>query len=256
MQKQLIVGQMIDFFLKKYHMSRKQLGAATGKSESAVSKWIKGTNTPLAKDLSIMTQLFDTNIETLLYGESQDQAEHLQLDEAELITKYRKVSAQNKERIADYANMVYQKQFNTEFATEVIDLNSYIEETRAPYITNQTGQYIEIYGKASAGSGVEVPERDLKEQVFYTGKVPKHDFALLVQGDSMEPLFKHDEVIFIKRDDTISGPQIGVIKYKGEAFVKKVYLEQDHVRLVSLNRDYQDIICQNYEVEYVGKVVM
>ncbi|MGX7420068.1 helix-turn-helix domain-containing protein [Carnobacterium gallinarum] len=68
MEKKLIVGQMIDYYLKEQKMTRKTLGEILGKSESAVSKWVSGANTPLAKDLAIMSELFDVDIETLMYG--------------------------------------------------------------------------------------------------------------------------------------------------------------------------------------------
>ena len=59
MKKQLIVGEMIDYFLQQQKMTRKHLGELLGKSESAVSKWISGANTPLAKDLAIMSENFN-----------------------------------------------------------------------------------------------------------------------------------------------------------------------------------------------------
>lgn len=73
MNKKIVVGKMIRFFLDKNNMTMKELGKELGKTESTVSKWVSGKSTPLAKDLSKITNIFNVNIETLLYG---DQDEH------------------------------------------------------------------------------------------------------------------------------------------------------------------------------------
>ncbi|EAV9864490.1 XRE family transcriptional regulator [Listeria monocytogenes] len=103
MMRKLIVGEMIDYYLKINKMSRKKLGDATGKSESAVSKWINGINTPLAKDLSIMTELFNTDIETLLYGVSSDLGV-ISDDEKNLIKDYRNITDRQKGEVRGMIN--------------------------------------------------------------------------------------------------------------------------------------------------------
>ncbi|MBC1377879.1 helix-turn-helix domain-containing protein [Listeria innocua] len=101
--RKLIVGKMIDYYLKLNNISRKSLGSALGKSESAVSKWVNGINTPMAKDLSIMIELFDTDIETLLYGPSSDLGT-ISDDEKKLIRDYRSISERQKGEIRGMIN--------------------------------------------------------------------------------------------------------------------------------------------------------
>lgn len=68
MPRKIIVGKMIRSYLDKNHMTMKELGIKLGKSESTVSKWISGSSTPMAKDLSTMTEIFHTSIDHLMYG--------------------------------------------------------------------------------------------------------------------------------------------------------------------------------------------
>lgn len=72
MEKDLQIGNMIKYFLSKNNMTMKQLGEKLGRSESNVSKWIKGTSTPQAKELSKMTYIFETDINTLMFGEKKE----------------------------------------------------------------------------------------------------------------------------------------------------------------------------------------
>ncbi|QFR24117.1 helix-turn-helix domain-containing protein [Schleiferilactobacillus harbinensis] len=84
MPRKIIVGKMIRYYLDQNHMTMKELGAKLGKSESTVSKWISGTSTPMAKDLSTMTEIFHTSIDHLMYGGEPTRSE----DHATLIAAH------------------------------------------------------------------------------------------------------------------------------------------------------------------------
>ncbi|MDN6424163.1 MAG: S24 family peptidase [Tetragenococcus koreensis] len=47
-----------------------------------------------------------------------------------------------------------------------------------------------------------------------------------------------------------------VVQIDEQAYIKKVYLENDNLRLVSLNQDYDDILADGENnIRIVGKVV-
>jgi phage repressor protein C with HTH and peptisase S24 domain len=54
-------------------------------------------------------------------------------------------------------------------------------------------------------------------------------------------------------DEIINGALM-VVTIGNEAFIKKVYLENNCIRLVSLNKDYEDIRASE-GVKIIGKVV-
>ena len=68
MARKIIIGDMIRYFLKENGMTMKQLGDKLNKSESNVSKWISGSSTPQAKELAEMTFIFETDLNTLMFG--------------------------------------------------------------------------------------------------------------------------------------------------------------------------------------------
>ena len=64
------IGKMIDRYRKRDGLTLEELGKRLDKSPSAVSRWISGDRSPMVDDLIRLTELFDTDIESLLYGET------------------------------------------------------------------------------------------------------------------------------------------------------------------------------------------
>lgn len=114
-------------------------------------------------------------------------------------------------------------------------------------------------GAVSAGTG-EWLEDEYKEEITISAdKVPSspYDLVLRVNGDSMEPLFQNHEYIFVRNTTEIRNGQIGVFIVDNEAYLKKAYVEKDHLRLVSLNKAYDDLVFDDKnEIKAVGVVVM
>ncbi|RZI49815.1 helix-turn-helix domain-containing protein [Lactococcus kimchii] len=68
--KKIRLPEMIDYFRKENSWTMKEFGEKLGKSESAISKWIKGVRSPMVEDFDKMVNLFNTDPETLMYGAS------------------------------------------------------------------------------------------------------------------------------------------------------------------------------------------
>lgn len=115
------------------------------------------------------------------------------------------------------------------------------------------------YGAVSAGTGEWLGEEYKEEVTLPASIVPNQafDFVLRVNGNSMEPLFKDDEYIFVRKTEDIRNGQIGVFVVDGEAYLKKAYLEKDCLRLVSLNKNYEDLLFNGQnDIKLVGVVVI
>lgn len=103
---------------------------------------------------------------------------------------------------------------------------------------------IEIKGYVSAGRG-EYLSDDARETVTISGPVPSdYDFAVKVNGDSMQPLLSDKQVIFIKKlvdCDDVRNNQIVIAKIGSDAYVKKISIDSKGIKLISLNKEYADI---------------
>ncbi|HDJ2799202.1 TPA: helix-turn-helix transcriptional regulator, partial [Staphylococcus aureus] len=128
----------------------------------------------------------------------------------------------------------------------VVDINSY----------KQDKVEVDVNGCVSAGVGESLHE----EAIFKTyvkAPVPPHDLALKVNGNSMEPMFKDGEIIFVEKTHNIKNGQIGIFIIEGEAYLKKVFVEDNRLTLVSLNKKYRDLhFYRNESVRLVGKVIL
>ena len=104
----------------------------------------------------------------------------------------------------------------------------------------------------SAGTG-EWQDENFKEEIEYDGQIPSHDYVVRVNGDSMQPLFEDNQILFIKKTHDVRDGQIIVCTLNNETYVKKIMGN----RLVSLNKKYDDIQINEYDdFSVVGVVVL
>ncbi|TYR28865.1 helix-turn-helix transcriptional regulator [Staphylococcus epidermidis] len=161
------------------------------------------------------------------------------------LTTLLQLTAPRQHNVLDFANHQLELQKSTD--DNVIDLDTYKNDN-----TTETA----VNGYVSAGTGEQIFDEPMFK-VNIKGYVPPHDIALQVNGNSMEPVFNDKEVIFVEKSNDIKNGQIGVFIINGEAYVKKVHVEEDRLTLVSLNKDYRDLhFYENEGVRLVGKVIL
>lgn len=88
-----------------------------------------------------------------------------------------------------------------------------------------------------------------------------YDYALKVNGDSMEPLFADGQIIFVIK--VTSGNlfdlsnRIVIADFNGDAYVKKLVITHEELRLVSLNKEYKDkIVTEDDDFKVTGIVAL
>ena len=112
-----------------------------------------------------------------------------------------------------------------------------------------------IYEKLSAGTGTAIYE-DHSYDLAYFDKELDHDIASWIYGDSMEPKYKDGQVALIKETGWDYDGAIYAVVWDGQTYIKKVYKEEDGLRLVSLNDKYDDKFARwEEEPRIIGKVV-
>lgn len=108
----------------------------------------------------------------------------------------------------------------------------------------------------SAGTGTYLFEDISYEMMSVdTRQYPNVDFALRISGDSMEPRFFHNDIIYVKSTQHINNGQIGIFYYENEAYLKKLHIENNKMFLVSLNDKYAPIEIKNDTFRIVGAVL-
>lgn len=110
-----------------------------------------------------------------------------------------------------------------------------LAESTAPYD-------VKARTELAAGIGHSYDDNDIKT-VQVTNEPPRHDLASIVNGDSMLPDYENGDVVYLKDTgfSSYSG-QVCAVVVNDKTYLKKVYTEEDCLRLVSINPKYGDIV--------------
>ena len=158
-------------------------------------------------------------------------------NEQSLIKKYRSLDGYGRKAINNLLEVEYER------------CNTVIEEDTPLYITKPY-----YTAGASAGNG-EYLFDDLDCTAISLPDTPlnnKADLVIAVRGHSMEPTYYDGDKLLVKKQSELNIGEIGVFIINGESYVKE--LGKD--KLISHNKQYQDIHCSDYDnMTTVGKVI-
>ncbi|WP_407082273.1 helix-turn-helix transcriptional regulator [Streptococcus pluranimalium] len=107
----------------------------------------------------------------------------------------------------------------------------------------------------SAGHGNRLWDEYETKEVF-TDKDYLYDVATWIEGQSMEPVYQDGEVALIREGGFDYDGAVYAVAWNEQLYIKKVYIEKDGYRLVSINKEYPDKFAPvEDEPKIVGKIV-
>ena len=125
-------------------------------------------------------------------------------------------------------------------------------------LNEQNNKVVPLLG-ATAANPTELSYGDTVYGESITTDVPKKaDGALVVKGDSMEPLFVDGSIVFYRQQANVENGDLAIIEIDGDGVTfKKVYFNYDEniVILRSLNSKYEDREMKPDEIRVIGKVI-
>lgn len=207
-----------------------------------LSKWERSIEEPKLSSVKMLADYFEVSVDDLANKDlSLTSEENIETDN--LLSIYNKLENPRKEKVYSFAEEQLEEQTYT--------VNENVVEF--PYKTELPET--ELQGiPVSAGDG-EWLEGLEKETIYYKGIVPKHDFVAIVNGKSMEPTFEDNEILFVKKSHEARKGQFVVARINGMAFLKKFVIESGKPKLLSLNKEYDDIeIGEQDRFEIIGIV--
>lgn len=225
-------------------MNDETLADLVNVSRTTVTRWRTGIRSPKMEKLPEIAKIF--NVDPKVFVGEMD------LPQSNIVSIYEKLDKSRQQKVYDFASDQLAEQ-NNPHKNNIAKFPSRNDDEQTDYDIYSD---IKIYGAASAGPG-EVLMDEHTETVTYHGFVPKHDYALIVNGNSMEPLFADQQVIFVDKTEEAYNGQIVIAYLNGNAYVKKLWISSDKCELVSLNPDYAPIeITENDDFCIDGVVVL
>lgn len=112
-----------------------------------------------------------------------------------------------------------------------------------------------FYTTVSAGTGSFLDGEDY--EMYTSPDIPEEaSFGVYVSGDSMEPCYHNEELIWIEQTEQLEDGEIGIFYLDGNAYVKKFQNNENGTYLVSLNKKYNPIpITENNSFKIFGRVL-
>ncbi|WP_462257634.1 S24 family peptidase [Ruminococcus champanellensis] len=107
----------------------------------------------------------------------------------------------------------------------------------------------------SAGLGVDLLAQDGASETISVPATPttrRADFSVLVEGDSMEPMFSDGDIVLVEQEQEVPEGQVGIFAVNGAGYIKKA----GRRCLISANDKYDDIpISPDDSVRCFGLVI-
>ena len=211
------------------------LSKMTGIGKSSISQWLSGKYSAKQDKIFLVANALNINPSWLIGADVPMN------DETTLDRIYNVSSSLDKERQEKVYDYAYQQ---------------HLEQNNVIKFPVPTRTQVSVYGAVSAGNGEYLLD-GTPELVDYDGAVPEHDFAVVVNGDSMEPTFEDKQIIFVKKTHEARNGQFVIADYDHQAYVKKLMRDENGCRLVSLNKKYDDMVIDDeHELSIFGVVVL
>lgn len=230
---------------KEKGFTQRKLADLIGISLRSYQRYEEKSGTPTKKRLEEIAKLFDVSVSYLL-GETNIRTN------SKITHIMEQLSSERQDKTIFFAETQLKEQKKE---NKIIQFNQSLYE-------------IKVFADQglSAGKGNGISD-DHSTYIVYWTKWVNHDYGVPIKGDSMEPDY-HDKDIALIQEQPLpdcDGQVCAVLDFsKGASYIKCVTVEDEFLRLVSLNRSvddegnllYEDILLPRDETtKILGKVI-
>ncbi|WP_273721596.1 XRE family transcriptional regulator [Leuconostoc mesenteroides] len=210
-----------------------ELSKLTNIGKSSISQWLSGKYSAKQDKIFVIAKALNVNPSWLI-GANVPMSNETLPDK--IFNLSSKLTEKRQNKVYNFAKQQYNEQKNV--------------------IQMPVKSEVSVCGAVSAGTGEYLLD-NTPELVPYEGDVPEHDYAVIVNGDSMLPLFEDKQIIFVKKTFEARSGQVVIAYYDNQAYVKKYVNDEKGARFVSLNKSYDDMpIDETHEAQIIGVVVL
>ena len=213
------IGEVISEHRKNKKLSQVELSEKLSEkkievSNAAISAWDKGNSMPSAEALLATCEILGiSDIYTEFIG-------------ANPLDPFKDLNEEGRQKVLDYAELLV-KSGDYNKPTNIIEFKP---RTMKVALT-----------RASAGTGNFLDEENFDEMEVLEPVPEKADFGVYIDGDSMEPRFHNEELVWIEQTEALESGDIGLFFLDGLTYIKKYVVNNAGTFLVSLNAKYKPL---------------
>ena len=200
---------------KELKMTQKDIADQLGITYQAYSAWERGIKQPSREKVKLLEWIL--NVPKGYFTE------------LEIVRLYKTLSDEGKDQALSHIKSLVQK-----------------EQCKNTALISEKLYEYHVYEKMSAGIGSSV-YNDENYDIVYFDKELAHDFASWISGDSMEPRYQNGSVALIRETGFDYDGAVYAVVCNSQTYIKRVYREDEGLRLVSINPKYKDIFISYYE---------
>lgn len=206
-----------------------------GVSTETVRCWESGIKTPSMDAILSMSDILNMSTDALLdIPVRPDGQLVLSPTEVKLIQDFRALDYYGQKVVEDICSIEKSRMEDSH------GIRDYVAE--ANMITKAPMRFIPKYfSPAAAGRSAPIDDSDY-EMIPVDETVPEAaDFAVCIQGDSMEPLISDGDTVYVRKDRDLSNGDIGIFCVDGSMYCKE-YLKDSkgNLLLASYNEERKD----------------
>ena len=226
-----IMAKNITKYMEKAGVDRNKLSADLGISYTTITDWIKGKTYPRIDKIELLANYFGVSKSDLVEDAVSD-----------ITTVYNQLVPPRQEKVYDFA----ERQLEEQNRGNVVH---FPKKEKLPTIKNS----------ASAANPTELVYGDTVVEEEEFERVPSSaDFAVPIIGDSMEPVIRNGQFVFVKEQPDVEDGEIAIVEIDGDGVTcKEVFKDYENKSIIlrSINELYEDRVVSPEQIRIIGKVV-
>ncbi len=251
------LNKRIRFLRNRKNLTQKELGKRLGVSAASIGYWETGAKNPSMAAIIALAENLGVTTDFLLGVSLEQDRDDFVLNNREmsLINSYRILDKYGKQAV-DAVCAIEKSRIELQCA-ETVSKSSIEIAKKKPY------RYIPRYTNPSAAGSAIPLDGDEFEMILADENVPEDaDFAVRIQGNSMQPYINDGDTVYVKKDTELSVGDVGIFCVDGAMYCKIYYIDSErNLTLVSANPEFKNTNVyvsadSNCSVQCYGKVLL
>ena len=229
------IGNKIRYYRTSKNYTQEELAKKLNTKKATISNYETGYRSPQQDMLFQIANVLDISINDLFPATTSEK-------DISIETIYNKLEPPRQKKVYNFAEEQLEKQ-------QKENVLEFPNKEKIPTVHNS----------ASAANPTELTYGDTVVEEEEFERVPRNaDFAVPIIGDSMEPVIRNGQFVFVKEQPDVEDGEIAIVELDGDGVTcKEIYKDYENqtVILRSINDLYEDRIVSPERIRIIGKVV-